>query len=148
MRRARSGGVGKELVLLVNEDSGGDKRCFLLPLAIAKDYYRAGGGGVAVALVLQENASEGKKVSFRVEDEVHTVPNQQQEDRYGTWMADGIRESRQKTSRPARKLADAGPLSAPREEPRDRRVRIVQNRDGEQFAMVPLAEPASKRRRL
>ena len=48
---------------------------------------------------------KGKRVSFEDEDEVHTVPNQQQEDRYGTWMADGIRESRQNTSRPARKLA-------------------------------------------
>jgi len=49
---------------------------------------------------------EGKKVSFEDEDEVHTVPNQQQEDRYGTWMVDGIRESRHKTSRPVTPRAE------------------------------------------
>ena len=45
-------------------------------------------------------------------------------------------------------LSTAPPLSAPREEPRHLQVRIVQNRDGEHFALVPLDKPSSKRRRL
>jgi hypothetical protein len=45
-------------------------------------------------------------------------------------------------------LSTAPPLSAPHKEPRHLAVRIVQNRDGEHFALVPLDKPSSKRRRL
>jgi hypothetical protein len=40
------------------------------------------------------------KVGFSDQTTVHEVPNGQQEDRYGAWMADGIRERRQEIPTP------------------------------------------------
>ena len=39
-----------------------------------------------------KSSGSERSVTFSDEVEIYEVPNRQQEDRYGTWMADGIRE--------------------------------------------------------